>query len=218
MRDSIQGRPHRPTRSRLLWSTPSASDQLGSQCIRYIRLRIDGRHATIERVQSSVDNRDSIGQSHRSISRLLSRHQQFDRMELIQWPAAVDGQPIQMQNGRLSVPDRPIIPFIEGDGTGPISGGPASACSTRPSRRPTAASGRSSGKKCSPARSRSTRRQLAARRNARRVPRVSRRHQGPAHDAGRRRHSLAQRGTAADCSTCSCACGRCATSGRAHAR
>ncbi|MCI0335318.1 MAG: isocitrate dehydrogenase (NADP(+)) [Planctomycetes bacterium] len=31
----------------------------------------------------------------------------------------VAGQPIQMQNGRLSVPDRPIIPFIEGDGTGP---------------------------------------------------------------------------------------------------
>jgi isocitrate dehydrogenase len=28
-------------------------------------------------------------------------------------------QPIQMQNGRLAVPDRPIIPFIEGDGTGP---------------------------------------------------------------------------------------------------
>ena len=26
---------------------------------------------------------------------------------------------IQMQNGRLSVPDRPIVPFIEGDGTGP---------------------------------------------------------------------------------------------------
>jgi len=29
------------------------------------------------------------------------------------------GQPIQMQNGSLAVPDRPIIPFIEGDGTGP---------------------------------------------------------------------------------------------------
>jgi isocitrate dehydrogenase len=29
------------------------------------------------------------------------------------------GDPIQMQNGRLSVPDRPIVPFIEGDGTGP---------------------------------------------------------------------------------------------------
>jgi isocitrate dehydrogenase len=28
-------------------------------------------------------------------------------------------QPITMQNGRLQVPDAPIIPFIEGDGTGP---------------------------------------------------------------------------------------------------
>src|SRR3954469_20727745 len=34
-------------------------------------------------------------------------------------PSPVDGQPIQMQGGRLNVPDRPIIPFIEGDGTGP---------------------------------------------------------------------------------------------------
>jgi len=34
-------------------------------------------------------------------------------------PSPVDGQPIQMQGGRLSVPDHPIIPFIEGDGTGP---------------------------------------------------------------------------------------------------
>jgi len=31
----------------------------------------------------------------------------------------VTGQPIQIQNGRLVVPDRPTIPFIEGDGTGP---------------------------------------------------------------------------------------------------
>src|SRR5213075_2810692 len=29
------------------------------------------------------------------------------------------GQPIELKNGRLSVPDRPILPFIEGDGTGP---------------------------------------------------------------------------------------------------
>ena len=34
-------------------------------------------------------------------------------------PEAVAGAPIQMQNGRLVVPDRPIVPFIEGDGTGP---------------------------------------------------------------------------------------------------
>jgi isocitrate dehydrogenase len=28
-------------------------------------------------------------------------------------------QPIQLQGGKLQVPDRPVIPFIEGDGTGP---------------------------------------------------------------------------------------------------
>jgi isocitrate dehydrogenase len=31
----------------------------------------------------------------------------------------VDGQPITKQQGKLQVPDQPIIPFIEGDGTGP---------------------------------------------------------------------------------------------------
>lgn len=30
-----------------------------------------------------------------------------------------NGKPITMQNGKLIVPDNPIIPFIEGDGTGP---------------------------------------------------------------------------------------------------
>ena len=30
-----------------------------------------------------------------------------------------DGSPITMQNGKLVVPDNPIIPYIEGDGTGP---------------------------------------------------------------------------------------------------
>src|SRR5437588_4524185 len=30
----------------------------------------------------------------------------------------VSGEPIQMKNARLVVPDRPIVPFIEGDGTG----------------------------------------------------------------------------------------------------
>jgi isocitrate dehydrogenase len=33
--------------------------------------------------------------------------------------APADGQPITMRDGRLQVPARPIIPFIEGDGTGP---------------------------------------------------------------------------------------------------
>ena len=29
------------------------------------------------------------------------------------------GQKITIENGRLRVPDQPIVPFIEGDGTGP---------------------------------------------------------------------------------------------------
>ncbi len=33
-------------------------------------------------------------------------------------PVPPDGQPIQYVDGRFAVPDRPIIPFIEGDGTG----------------------------------------------------------------------------------------------------
>src|SRR3989442_6036245 len=33
-------------------------------------------------------------------------------------PVPAKGQPIQYSNGKYSVPDRPIIPFIEGDGTG----------------------------------------------------------------------------------------------------
>src|SRR5437773_1780190 len=32
---------------------------------------------------------------------------------------APEGSPITIQNGRLHVPDLPIIPFVEGDGTGP---------------------------------------------------------------------------------------------------
>ena len=33
-------------------------------------------------------------------------------------PIPTNGKPIQVQDGKLSVPDHPIIPFIEGDGTG----------------------------------------------------------------------------------------------------
>jgi isocitrate dehydrogenase len=34
-------------------------------------------------------------------------------------PVPAEGQPIEFREGRFAVPDRPIIPFIEGDGTGP---------------------------------------------------------------------------------------------------
>ena len=33
--------------------------------------------------------------------------------------APSDGEPITLKDGKLHVPDRPILPFIEGDGTGP---------------------------------------------------------------------------------------------------
>src|SRR5215207_2157700 len=33
--------------------------------------------------------------------------------------APVGGEPISMKQGRMQVPTTPIIPFIEGDGTGP---------------------------------------------------------------------------------------------------
>jgi isocitrate dehydrogenase len=33
--------------------------------------------------------------------------------------AAIQGEPIRSEGGRLSVPEHPVIPFIEGDGTGP---------------------------------------------------------------------------------------------------
>ena len=34
-------------------------------------------------------------------------------------PAPAEGEPITLEQGRLRVPDHPIVPFIEGDGTGP---------------------------------------------------------------------------------------------------
>jgi isocitrate dehydrogenase len=33
--------------------------------------------------------------------------------------APADGAKMSIKNGRLVVPDNPIVPFIEGDGTGP---------------------------------------------------------------------------------------------------
>src|SRR5436189_1153037 len=33
--------------------------------------------------------------------------------------AATTGEAIRIENGKLNVPDHPVIPYIEGDGTGP---------------------------------------------------------------------------------------------------
>ena len=42
-----------------------------------------------------------------------------------------DGQAIEYSNGKFTIPNHPIIPFIEGDGTGAISGRLRSGCSMR---------------------------------------------------------------------------------------
>ena len=34
-------------------------------------------------------------------------------------PVPANGQAIEYNNGKYTVPDHPVIPFIEGDGTGP---------------------------------------------------------------------------------------------------
>ena len=80
---------------------------------------------------------------------------------------------------KLQVPDCPIIPFIEGDGTGPDIWRASVRVFDAAVARPTAASGRSTGRRCSPVRRPSTGEELAARRDRRGLPRLSRGHQGP---------------------------------------
>jgi isocitrate dehydrogenase len=62
------------------------------------------------------------------------------------------GAKISIKDGKLQVPDNPIIPFVEGDGTGATSGAPRCGCSTQRWRRLTAANERSTGWKCTRAR------------------------------------------------------------------
>ena len=109
------------------------------------------------------------------------------------------GDPIRSRTADLRYPTGRSFPSSRATAPAPTSGAPRSACSTRRSRRPTAASARSPGTRCWPARRRSTSLQdLAAGRDGRGVQDLPGRHQGPAHDAGRRRHPLAQRGPAPD--------------------
>ncbi len=40
-------------------------------------------------------------------------------MEYVNVKVPVNGEKITIRDGKLQVPDHPIIPFVEGDGTGP---------------------------------------------------------------------------------------------------
>ena len=104
-------------------------------------------------------------------------------------------------SGRLVVPDDPIIPFIEGDGTGPDIW--AASVRVFDAAVEKAYGGRAPHRLARDLRGREGERRLrrghlAARRHARGDPRVPGRHQGPAHHARRRRHPQHQRRPAPD--------------------
>ena len=124
-------------------------------------------------------------------------------MSTVASPKAIppaQGAKITIKDGKLHVPDNPIVPFIEGDGTGPRHlARVACACSTPRSQK--AYGGKRkiawmevyAGEKAfKPFNSWLPDETVDG------VPRVPRRHQGPADDADRRRHPLAQRRAAPD--------------------
>ena len=109
------------------------------------------------------------------------------------------GQKITISGGKLQVPDHPIIPFIEGDGTGPdiwrarVRVLDAAVAKAYGGKRKIDWMEVYAGEKAF-----DKLQHLAARRDGRGLPRVPRRHQGPAHHADRRRHPLAERRAAPD--------------------
>jgi isocitrate dehydrogenase len=59
----------------------------------------------------------------------------------------MQGEKITIEAGRLQVPDHPIIPFVEGDGTGPDIWAAASRVLDAAVEKAMVAKGRSYGKK-----------------------------------------------------------------------
>ena len=109
------------------------------------------------------------------------------------------GNSIRMEDGNLHVPDDPIIPFIEGDGTGrdiwraSVRVFDAAVEKAYGGKRKIAWQEVLAGEKAF----KQTGNWLPDE-TLDGVPQVPRRHQGAAHDADRRRHPLAQRGAAPD--------------------
>ena len=110
------------------------------------------------------------------------------------------GNTITMSGGKLNVPDDPIIPFIEGDGTGPdIWRASRPRVRRRRRRRPTAASKKIAWKEVFAGEKAFDKfNNWLPDETVEAFQQVPRRHQGPADDARRRRHPLAQRRAAAD--------------------
>ena len=108
------------------------------------------------------------------------------------------GAKITIANGKLTVPNNPIVPFIEGDGTGRDIWRASVRVFDAAWKKPTKASARFTGWKSTPAKNPSSNSTLAAGRDRHRLPRLPGLDQGPADDADRRRHPLAQRRAAPD--------------------
>jgi hypothetical protein len=66
-------------------------------------------------------------------------------LTLVQILQIMSGQKITISNGKLQVPDQPILPFIEGDGTGPDIWAASVRVFDASVERRTAASAKSSG-------------------------------------------------------------------------
>ena len=123
------------------------------------------------------------------------------------------GQKITISNGKLTVPDHPIIPFIEGDGTGPdiwrasVRVFDAAVEKAYGGKRKIHWMEVYAGEKANDLFDNWLPDETV---DACREYLVS--HQGPAHDADRRRHPLAQRGAAPDARPLRLPAARCASS------
>ncbi len=109
------------------------------------------------------------------------------------------GGKISIQNGKLNVPDNPILPFIRGDGTGPDIWAASVRVFDAAVQKAYGGKRKVAWFEVFAGESRQEQvRQLAAGRHGRGVQGISGRHQRPADHAGRRRHPLAQRRAAPD--------------------
>ena len=114
-------------------------------------------------------------------------------------PVPPNGRKIEYSNGKYSVPNHPIIPFIEGDGTGrDIWKASVRVFDAAVEKAYDGKRSRGLVRSLRRRESQGRVQNLAARRHRQRHPRISRRHQRPADHARRWRHSLPQRRPASD--------------------
>ena len=113
-------------------------------------------------------------------------------------PVPTDGKPIEYANGQFVIPDRPIIPYIEGDGTGRDIWKASQRVFDAAVERAYGGKRKVVWYEILAGEKAFNDQGVAAPGHRRRHARFPHRHQGPADHSGGRRHSLAQRGAAPD--------------------